>query len=203
MTLPLEQRHYSVEEYFQIEEQSDEKYEYWDGVLVPLREPLAMAGGSYEHGVIAANIVRAFGNRTLGGPCQVLGSDVRIKLARSTRYVYPDASIVCGQPQFDPKDRRHGTISNPRVLVEVLSPSTQAFDRNEKMQGYLQIESLEEYLMVSQSQPRIEGFFRQDGGTWLFTPVEGVDASLLVRSMKFDVPLREIFLNIEFPAAAS
>ena len=203
MTLPIEQRHYSLEEYFQIEENSDEKYEYWDGVLVPLREPLAMAGGSYEHGVISVNIVRAFGNRLIGGPCQVLGSDLRVKLARSTRYVYPDVSVVCGPPQLDPKDKGRGTICNPRLLVEVLSPSTQALDRSEKLQNYLQIESVEEYLMVSQSQPRVESFFRQQGGTWLFTPIEGLDAALTVRSLGFQVPLREIFLNVQFRLEAA
>lgn len=203
MTLPIEQRHYSVEEYFQIEEQSDEKYEYWDGVLVPLREPLAMAGGSFQHALIAANVVAAFAPRLLGGPCQVLGSDLRVKLARSTRYVYPDASVVCGTPQLDPRDKGRGTICNPRLLIEVLSPSTQAIDRSEKLQNYLQIESVEEYLMVSQSQPRIEGFFRQPGGTWLFTPTDGLEAALVVRSLGFEIPLREIFLNVQFPSVAS
>lgn len=203
MTIPVEQRHYSVEEYFQIEEQSDEKYEYWDGMLVPLREPLAMAGGSYEHALIAANVVAALAPRLRDGPCRIIGADLRVKLARSTRYVYPDASVVCGPPQLDPRDKRRGTICNPRILIEVLSPSTQAIDRSEKLQNYLQIDSVEEYLMVSQHQPRVEGFFRQPGGTWLFTPSDGLDSSLTVRSLGFEVPLREIFLNAQFPAAGS
>jgi Uma2 family endonuclease len=200
MTVPLKERRYTVEEYFEIEEGSDEKHEYWNGVLVPLREPLAMAGGSFEHGVISVNVLCALSNCLAGGTCTVLGSDVRVKLAQSTRYVYPDASVVCGPPQFDPKDKARGTIVNPRLVIEVLSPSTQLMDRSEKLQNYLQIESVEEYLIVSQSQPRVEGFFRQPGGTWLFTPVEGLESTLAVRCLGLSIPFREIFLNIQFPA---
>lgn len=200
MTQPIEQRRYTVEEYFELEEHSDEKYEYWDGYVVPLRGPLAMSGGSYAHSLIAMNVAGALRDRYRGGPCRVTGSDLRVKLRHAARFVYPDVSVVCGPPELDPRDKAKGTVLNPRLIVEVLSPSTQSIDRNQKLKNYLQIESLEEYLLVSQDAPRVESFFRQPGGSWLFTPVDGVDGILKVRSMNFEIPLREIFEGVEFPA---
>ena len=200
MTLPVEQHRYTVEEYFRLERDSAEKHEFWDGVLVPLGHLLAMAGGSYEHSLITANTARALGKRLEGGPCRVMSSDLRIKLSGSPRFVYPDVSVICGPPQFDPQDSNRATILNPRVIVEVLSPSTESADRSRKLQGYLQIPSVEEYMLVSQNQPRVESFFRQGGGSWLFTPIEGRELQLKVRSLDVIIPLVDIYTDVEFPA---
>lgn len=199
MTLPVEQRRILIEEYLRLEGQSDEKHELWDGWVVPLGRALAMAGGSYEHSLITANTARACGNRIEGGPCRVLSSDLRIRLGASVRYVYPDVSVICGPPQFDPQDVDRGTVLNPRLVVEVLSPSTESIDRREKLQGYLQIETVEEYVLISQTQPRVESFFRQASGSWLFTPAEGPEAQLQVLSLKIVIPLSEIYAGVEFP----
>lgn len=202
MTLPLEQRRYTLEEYFRLDDESDEKLEFWDGIIIPLGQMLAMAGGSYEHSIITACTVGALTSRLSGSSCRVLSSDMRIKVPQSPRYVYPDASVVCGPARFETPDKKHRTLTNPRAVIEVLSPSTEAFDRAGKLQQYLQIESLEEYLLVSQVEARVESFFRQEGGTWLFTPTAGLDAVLKIRSLELEIPLKEIYRDVEFPPSS-
>jgi Uma2 family endonuclease len=202
MTYPLEQRRYTEEEYLQLEEQSQEKHEYWDGHLIPLSELLAMAGGTYEHSLISINVARAIGNRLAGGPCRVLGSDMRVKIPRSPRYCYPDASIVCGQPQFQPSDKKRLSILNPRAIVEVLSEGTEAFDRTKKFHTYLKVPSLEEYILVSQKEARVESYFRQSDGGWLFNNCEGIDSVLKIHCVNIEIPMSEIYLDVEFPPVA-
>jgi Uma2 family endonuclease len=199
MTLTLEQRRYTLDEYFRLSEESEEKLEYWDGFIIPLGQMLAMAGGVYEHSLITANAARAISKRIEGGPCSVLSSDLPLRAPGSTRYMYPDASVICGPPQFDPRDKKRLTATNPRVVIEVLSSSTEAFDRGEKFRQYMQMESLEEYMLVSQVEPRVESFFRQEDGTWLFTPVQGLDATLKVRCLNLEIPVIEIYRDVEFP----
>jgi Uma2 family endonuclease len=148
MERPIPDRHrrYTVEEYFAICETADVKYEYRDGELIPHggweRDDnghiLGMAGGTFEHGEIACNLIRELGNALKGCPCRVNNSDVRVRVSRSGRYVLPDVSVTCGQPVFDPPDRRL-TLVNPQVIVEVLSPSTADDDRGEKFRDYIAI----------------------------------------------------------------
>jgi Uma2 family endonuclease len=199
MTQTLEQRRYTLEEYFRLDDESDEKLEYWDGIIIPLGRMLATSDGSYDHSLITASVIGAVGNRLVERPCRILSSNLRYRLPRSPLYVYPDASVVCGRPQYDTLDKAHRTIINPRVVIEVLSSSTEAFDRGEKFRQYLQMESLEEYVLISQAEPRVEAFFRQKGGTWLFTPVQGLDATLKVRCLNLEIPVIEIYRDVEFP----
>ena len=107
--------------------------------------------------------------------------------------------MICGPIQLDPKDPTKTTATNPRVLVEVLSPTTEGYDRGEKFRRYLTIDSLEEYVLVSQSIPRIETFFRQEGGAWLFRHAVGLDAIVTIRSLQIELPLSEVYAGIEFP----
>jgi Uma2 family endonuclease len=192
-TRPGNTGRYSVEEYLRLEAEAVEKHEYRDGEIV------AMAGGSYEHSLIIANVIREVGNRLKGGPCRVFDSNLRVRLARSTLYTYPDASVICGEAQFDPKDRNRTTVLNPRVLIEVLSPATEAYDRSEKFRGYLMLESLQEYVLVSQHTPLIETYFRRGEGTWLFTPAPGLNAVGKLRSLDIQIPLAEVYAGVEFP----
>jgi Uma2 family endonuclease len=119
MGLPLEpprQRRYTVSEYLALESQSRDKHEYRDGEII------AMAGGTYNHGVIAANILRELGNALKGKPCRPADSTVRVGIPRTPLFTYPDITIVCGEPHFDPQDSGGQTLINPRVIIEVLSP---------------------------------------------------------------------------------
>src|SRR6185437_2274484 len=140
---------FTIEEYLRGEEQSVVKHEFHEG------EILEMTGGTYEHSLITANVVGEMRVRLKGSQCKVLESNMRVRVRPTPRYVYPDASVVCGPPQFDPQDPKRTTIINPRVIIEVLSESTEAYDRGEKFTRYREIATFEEYILVSQSSPMI------------------------------------------------
>jgi len=184
---------FTIEEYLRGEEQSVVKHEFHEG------EILEMTGGTYEHSLITANVVGEMRVRLKGSQCKVLESNMRVRVRPTPRYVYPDASVVCGPPQFDPQDPKRTTIINPRVIIEVLSESTEAYDRGEKFTRYREIATFEEYILVSQSSPMIETFMRQADGKWSFAPWSGIEAVARVRTLAVDLPLSEIYAGIEFP----
>jgi len=121
---------FTISDYLNRERDSLEKHEYRDG------EILAMSGGSARHSLISANVIRELGNRLKGKPCRVYDSNLRIRIPRSVLYTYPDASVVCDAPQVDPDDPLKETVINPTVVVEILSPSTEAYDRGEICSGF-------------------------------------------------------------------
>ncbi|MDB5299610.1 MAG: hypothetical protein JWO87_1273 [Phycisphaerales bacterium] len=193
MGLPATQRRYTVEEYLRREAAAVDKHEFHEG------EILAMSGGTYEHSLIAANLVGALWSRLRNSRCRALESNMRVRVPPTDRYVYPDATIVYGQPQFDPQDPNCTTIINPRVIFEVLSESTEAYDRGAKFTRYREIESLEEFVLVSQDRPLVEAYTRQSGGTWLFEASSGVDVVAALRALQISLPLSEIYADIQFP----
>lgn len=186
-------RRHSVEEYFRIEADSTEKHDFIDGQIV------CMSGGTAKHSLIIANLIREVGNLLKGKPCQVYDSNLRVAVKRDVRYSSPDLSVVCGEPQFDPRDENETTITNPRAVIEVLSPSSEAADRGEKFERYLKLASLQEYVLVLQTRPRIETYFRQPDGTWLFAFADGLDASLRLRSLSIDLLLADVYTGVKFP----
>jgi Uma2 family endonuclease len=148
------------EEYLAFERASPEKHEFADG------EIFAMSGGTGDHSAIAANLIREIGNALFGLKCRVLTSDMRIRIPATGRYVYPDASVVCSGPEY--VDDKRDTLVNPQVVIEVLSESSEAYDRGDKFAQYQTIPSLAQYVIASQTKPRIEVFTRQDDdGGWL------------------------------------
>ena len=187
------QRRFTVEEYFRIERDSTEKHEYRDGEIV------SMAGGTVAHSRIIANCIQTLGNRLRGGPCAPFESNLRVRIARRTLYSYPDVPVICGPPELDPDDTRGETVTNPRLVVEVLSPSTESYDRRTKFDRYRQLESFREYVLVSQDMPRVETFFRHDDGTWVFAVATGPDAVIRLSSLGIDLPLAEVYAGVEFP----
>ena len=198
MALPAVKRLPNVEDYFSAETDSDVKHEYHDG------EILAMAGGTFEHSAINTNVTGELRQRLKGQPCQVLESNMRVRPGRASRYIYPDGTVVCGGPQFDPDDRRRTTITNPKVIVEVLSPSTEVYDRGEKFTLYRESPTLEEYVLVSQARPAVEAYHRQPDGTWSFAAWSGIEAVARLRSLDVDLPLNEVYAGVTFeePPAA-
>jgi Uma2 family endonuclease len=184
---------YSIAEYVQLEEKSDVRHEYHDGQI------LAMSGGSYAHALIATNINRAIGNRLAGTPCRVLDANMRV--ATPKRMFYPDGSIICSPPQFDPRDATNQSLANPRVIIEVLSPSTENYDRKEKFDHYGTVASIEEYILVYQDEPRVESYLRQSDKTWSYAVESGLSASARLRCMQIEIPLAEIYNGVEFPQA--
>lgn len=197
--LPIKKKYYTIEEYLRLERQSEEKHEYRDGQIIPMHEIIAMAGGSHNHSLIAANVIIALGVALKGKPCRVYESNLRICIPRTPLYTYPDALVVCGKPILDSKDEGSETVTNPVFIAEVISPSSEGYDRGEKFSRYRTLESLKEYMLVSQDTARVELYFRQEGGTWLLTPVAGLEAAAQLKSVGVSLPLAEIYAGVEFP----
>lgn len=181
-------RLYSFEEYIALEELSDEKNEYFDGHI------LAMAGGTPRHGALQARTALLLGQQLLRGPCLPYAADLRVRIQATGLATYPDLSVVCGPLLRDPSNKN--TAINPTVLVEVLSPKTERYDRGEKFDHYQQIPSLKEYVLVSTRTEKVEVFHRNDDGSWRYTRagpgeiarIEAIGASLVVDDLYEGIP---------------
>ncbi len=149
----------TAQEYLDRERQAEFKSEFYRG------EVFAMSGGSPRHSLIAANFIGEARQLLKGKPCNVYTSDLRIKVNPFGLYTYPDASIVCGDLEFD--DELNDTVTNPTILIEVLADSTEKYDRGTKSMLYRQIPSLQEIVLISQNAPHAEQYIRQEGGGWL------------------------------------
>jgi Uma2 family endonuclease len=189
----------SEAEYLAFEEQAQEKHEFYDGIVRPLSRLVSMAGGSYEHSVVISNTLRAIGNRLEGSGCRALDSNIRVKPRQSTRYSYPDVTILCGEPEFDAEAGGRTTINNPLAVVEVLSQGTENFDRTKKLQRYQLIDSLREYVLIETNQAFVQTLFRDDNQQWVFSSSSGLHASVALRSLGIELPLAEIYRDIRLP----
>jgi Uma2 family endonuclease len=179
-------------EYLAMERASATKHEYWDG------EVFAMAGASFVHNQLVGNLTRVLGNLVLDGPCVVLPSDMKVRVPlRKGGFVYPDVSIVCGPPEFI--DDATDIISNPQVIVEVLSDSTERFDRGKKFGGYRSLPSLSDYLLVAQDQARVEHYTRGADGTWVLREV-GPGTRLRLTALPGEIAIDDIYRKVALPA---
>jgi Uma2 family endonuclease len=160
----------STDEYLALDRASPEKHQFWDG------EVFAMSGASLAHNLIVGNLLMHLGHALRGSGCRPLPSDMRVRLPTGDRYVYPDVTIVCGPPELEGEA---DILLNPRTVIEVLSPSTEAFDRGEKFAGYRSISSLREVVFVSQHARAIECLTRQADGTWSLRDYRDADALTL------------------------
>jgi Uma2 family endonuclease len=182
-TQPLD--YLTPEEYLTIERQAEERSEYVDGVMY------AMSGASFKHNVIVANLIIEIGQQLKGRDCRALPSDIKVRMPDSRKFFYPDVSVVCGEPQFH--DERSDVILNSTLIVEVLSESTAAFDRGEKFQAYQQLDSLREYLLVSQDKIFIEQYVRQAREKWTYIAMVGLESSLALPSVECTLSLKAIY----------
>ncbi len=169
-----------------------ERHEFRSGELVD------MSGGTINHSLTIANIIRQLGNRLERSGCRFFDSNLRVRISRKTLYSYPDVTVVCGEPESDPDEPRGETVVNPRLVIEVLSPSTELFNRTKKFVQYQRIESFQEYVLVSQDEPRIETSFRHPDGLWMLDSAAGLDAVIKLRSLGIELPLAEVFAGIVF-----
>jgi Uma2 family endonuclease len=185
--------YYTPEEYLEIDREAEVKSEYLDGQIY------AMAGASPDHNVITANILGALVPQLRGGDCRGYASDLRVLIEETGLYTYPDVTVVCG-PRRHSDDRRD-TLVNPTLIVEVLSPSTEIHDRVGKFSHYRRIESLQEYVLVSQHAARIERYLRRSGGEWLYASAEGLEAALRLDSIGCELRLADVYDGVEFEAA--
>ncbi|MGE0825899.1 MAG: Uma2 family endonuclease [Candidatus Binatia bacterium] len=190
--MPLPQQKYTPEEYLALERQADHKSEYYAG------EIFAMSGASETHNLIAGNIFASLHAQFRGRPCRVYMSDMRVKVSPTGLYTYPDVVAVCGERQFD--DVQNDTLLNPTVIIEVLSPSTEAYDRGNKAVQYRQLPSLAEHVLVSQERRHVEHYVRQPDGQWLFSEASEADAQIELPSLNASLVLAEIYENVSFDA---
>jgi Uma2 family endonuclease len=163
-------------------------------------EIFAMSGASEAHILITGNIARHLGNQFEGGPCRVYASEMKVRVRPTGLYTYPDVVVVCGSRQF--ADDHRDTLLNPTVIFEVLSPSTEAYDRGEKFAHYWRLESLTDYVLVAQDHIRVEHFTRQSDG-WFVTAAGALDEVLRLDSIESALSLSAIYANVEFPAPAA
>lgn len=197
MTLPHSVPHITSEEYLRRERDAPVKHEYYHG------EVFAMAGGTPEHALIISNVTGELRNRLKGKPCRVYSSDLRVRIPRTTLYTYPDITVIYGVLQFDPLDAEKQTVVNPTVIVEVLSPSTESWDRGGKFQSYRQVDSLREYVLVSSNRPTVEAFVRQPDNTWNLSPADGRETVAAIKSLGIELPLSEVYDGVEFPLVST
>lgn len=175
----------TAEDYLALERTSEIKSEYLDGEMV------AMSGTSRWHNLIVTNLVRDLSQQLKQNPCEVYSSDQRVQVSATGLYTYPDVVISCGEPRFE--DDHVDTLLNPTLIVEVLSPTTESYDRGKKFEHYRTLDSLAEYLLVSQDELLVEQFVRQAGGTWLFTATAGREGVVQLPSIGCTLALSEVY----------
>lgn len=176
-------------EYLARERVAEIKSEYLAG------EMFAMSGGSRAHSLICVNLIReASGRLGASSSCEVHTSDLRVKSAATGLYTYPDVTIVCGERHFD--DEQRDTLLNPTVLFEVLSPTTEAYDRGRKFEHYARILSLRHYVLVDQFRAHVD-VLSLENGKWTITAADGLDATIELTAIGLQIPLREVYRQVD------
>ncbi len=185
-------RRLTPEQYLAIERGASTKSEFYRGEL------FAMSGASYVHTRIQSNLLHRLNQLLEGTPCQVVGSDLRVCVSATGLYTYPDAVVLCGLPEF--ADSQSDTLTNPKILIEILSDSTEAYDRGEKAKQYRSIVSLQEYVLISQKSPLVEVFLRHPDGTWSLSEADTLTGMITLESLGITIPLNQIYAMVEFPS---
>ena len=180
----------SPEEYLAQERKAEYKSEYLHG------EIFAMSGASRKHNLITVNISRELSQQLRGKPCEAYVSDMRVKVRASGLYTYPDVVVVCGEPQFE--DDHIDTLLNPTLLVEVLSPSTERYDRIAKTAYYRTVDSLKEHLLVSQDEMRLEQYLKQADGAWVLIEHRSLDDVVELQSIECSLALEDVYDKVSF-----
>jgi Uma2 family endonuclease len=192
MSLPRTLPVFTAEQYLDLERHTEIRHEFLDGTVY------AMSGASRAHSAICFNLAVIIGSQLKGTPCTGYTSDMKVRAGDASLYAYPDLTVVCGEPLVH--DDHGDVLLNPVVIFEVLSRSTEAYDRGEKFERYKMIETLADYVLVSQDRARLEHFSRQPDGTWSLTEASGLESSLDIVSVNCRLPLAEVYDRIEFAA---
>ncbi|MGD9972731.1 MAG: Uma2 family endonuclease [Desulfatirhabdiaceae bacterium] len=181
----------SVEDYLAQERSGDTRNEYFAG------DVFAMAGGSEAHNLIMGNTHASLHAQCRKRDCRVYAADMRVKISQINLYTYPDIAMICGPPQFE--DDHRDTLLNPTVIIEILSPSTESYDRGKKFQNYRMIPSLQEYLLISQNARHIDHYIRQSIHHWLFSEIGGNDGDILMPSVESRLNLSDVYEKTDLP----
>ncbi len=187
-----EKKFTSPEAYLEWEEDQPTKHEYFHGRIY------AMTGGSFEHATIILNVGASLLQRLSGGKCRVFAGEVRVKVSETGLYTYPDIVVVCGEIQAD-RSTKSSTLLNPTLIIEVLSSSTEAYDRGDKFAHYRRLPSLTDYILISARSPQVEHYQRQSDGDWLLTVRTDIASSLKLNAIGIELPFVDIYKLVEFP----
>jgi Uma2 family endonuclease len=178
------------EQYLEIERKAEFKSEYYHG------EMFAMAGASFAHSQVVMNASGELRNQLRGRPCQPVTTEVRVCVTSDGLYTYPDVVVVCGKPQF--LDKKFDTLLNPTVIIEVLSETTESYDRNKEFELYCALESLKEYVMISSLRVRAERYTREPDGTWNYDGKTRMEDTIDLRSIDCHLRLADVYERVEF-----
>ena len=193
MALPVKKR-YTAQQYLELERQAEYKSEFIDG------EIFALAGALEPHNLISTNLTIALGTqlRNRPNPCKFYAGDMRVQVTESRRYTYPDTVIVCDEAKFT--DDARSTLTNPMFIIEILSSSTERYDRGEKFRYYRTLSSLQTYVLVSQNMPLLEVFERQANDEWVLKEYTGLDTTALLPKINCELRLSEVYVQIDLDA---
>jgi len=201
--LSYDKRKYSIAEYLEMENASEEKHEYYQGEIILLSEAgisRTEAPASLSHVCICGNLYFHLRLKLKGKGCQPYGSEMRIYIEKNTLFTYPDVTVICGEPITLNNDNYN--VLNPSVIFEVLSPSTKNYDRGEKFALYRDIPSLREYILVDSGSVRVEAFHINNDGHWVLKEYKNANETLLLPTLQLSLPLTEIYEGVTFEAAS-
>jgi Uma2 family endonuclease len=184
------QTYISPQQYLEIERQADHKSEYFAG------EMFAMAGATREHNLLSTNLTRELSLQLKERECEVYSSDMRVKVELTGLYTYPDVTVACEHPQFE--DGQLDTLLNPTVVIEILSDSTEAYDRGRKFAHYRKLDSLREYLLVAQDRCHIEHYVRQPDNQWLLSETDDPGGQVALPSIDCTLAMAEVYRKVRF-----
>lgn len=186
----VEENRMTAAEYLAMERQAEQKHQFVDGQV------FAMTGASRNHNRINIHLARWVVSALDGTPCEAFANDMRVLISEEGNYLYPDLVITCEKPKF--QDDAFDTLLNPQVVMEILSESTEKYDRGRKFASYRALESLHTYVMISQNEPRVEMFRRQPDGAWLMSVMDGMDAEWHLPQPEVRIKLSDLYARVEF-----
>lgn len=186
--LKPQKTYYTPEEYLALEEEAEYRSEYYQG------EIFAMSGSSANHNRIAGNVYTAMISAFGGGPCEAFITDMRLLVKKNGLYTYPDVMVVCGGLEF--AEGRDDTLTNPAVIVEVLSKSTEGYDRGAKFELYRALDSLQDYVLIDQHKIHVENFHKLEDGRWILQEYNRIEDMLVIESIDFEIPLQQIYQRV-------
>lgn len=178
-------------EYLAFERDQEAKHEYWNGQIY------SMAGATARHNLITANVIMTLGSQLKGRSCSVYPSDMRVLIPTTGLYTYPDALVVCGKPEFE--DEESDTLLNPTLVIEVLSKSSESYDRGEKFRNYRTIPALQEVLLIAQNERRVEQYVRQTDEQWLLTEITDGAGKIVLPAIDCTLSIADLYDKVILP----
>lgn len=191
--LPQEKLKYTLDDYIALEKSTSEKFEYWDGNV------WSMSGASLPHNLVQINLIASLRTKLRGKGCSIFPSDMRVKVPAYYPYRYPDLSGLCGEAKTE-MFKGIEILTNPQLIVEILSDSTEAFDRGDKFTYYKSIESFSEYLLIAQHRPHVTQYIRQSDNSWSYREVNELSEKIYIASLDCELKLAELYQDVVFPS---